>query len=211
MILYTIVAALTLPIFRRVYRVEVTGAERIPPSGGCILAANHDSILDGFFLALATRRQIHFMAKVELFRRPVVKHIVRRLGCFPVERGGDVGEAIDRAAQLLDQGEVIGIFPQATCRPYRDRPFRWGAARLALGTGAPIVPVARIGVERSIQPRSHRIGFPRVKILVGEPLLGEGQKPSRKQAVALTEQLERAIAELRAPYGEPDHVWYEAA
>ena len=104
---------------------------------------------------------------------------------------------------------VIGIFPQGTSLPRRERPFRRGAARLALAGGAPLVPVLLVGTERAIQPRTHKIGFPEVTIVVGDPLFVERQDPTREAAAELTERLEQAIAELRKPYGEPDHAWYD--
>jgi 1-acyl-sn-glycerol-3-phosphate acyltransferase len=155
-----------------------------------------------------TPRQIHFMTRAELYRYPGLKQLLNWLGCFPVERGGDEGRAVERGRDLLERGELVGIFPQGTCLPYRERPFRRGAARLALAAGVPLVPVALIGVERSIQPRTHRVGFPHVTIVVGEPISVSRHEPSVEAATELTARLEAAVAELRKPYGEPDHAWY---
>src|SRR5204862_829834 len=115
-------------------------------------------------------------------------------------RNGDLGRALDAGGEVLERGEVIGIFPQATCLPHRERPFRRGAARLAIATGAPLVPVLLVGTERSIKPRTHQIGFPQVTIVVGEPLPVESQEPTMEAAAELTEQFEQAIAGLRDPY-----------
>ena len=116
----------------------------------------------------------------------------------------------DAEDEPLFAERVAGLFPQGTCLPYRNRPWRRGAARLALAAGAPLVPVLLVGTERSIQPRTRRIGFPEVTIVVGEPLLTAGLEPTRKAAVELTARLEQAIGELRKPYGEPRHVWFPA-
>jgi 1-acyl-sn-glycerol-3-phosphate acyltransferase len=206
--LYTVVEAIARPLFMRLYRIELVGAERIPTTGPCVLASNHESVLDGVFLSAATRRQVRFMAKAELYQYPVLRQLMDALGCFPVERGRDEGQAVGRGLRLLQGGEVIGIFPQGTCLPYRERLFRRGAARLAISAGAPLVPVALIGTERSLQPRSHRMGFPKVTIVVGEPIPVERGEPSPESATELTRRLELAVDELRRPFGDPDHVWY---
>jgi 1-acyl-sn-glycerol-3-phosphate acyltransferase len=205
---YRLVESIARPLFMRLYRIELIGAERIPTRGPCVLASNHESVLDGFFLSAATHRQVRFMAKAELYHHLVLRELMDALGCFPVERGRDEGQAVGRGLRLLERGEVIGIFPQGTCLPYRERPFRRGAARLAISAGAPLVPVALIGTERSLQPRSHRFGFPKVTVVVGEPIPVEREDPSPESATALTRRLEHAVDELRRPYGDPDHVWY---
>jgi len=207
--LYPLVDRLTRPLMNRAYKIRHVGAERVPASGAVVLAANHESILDPWFLGTVTPRPVHYLTKSELFRYPVLKQVLEGLGCIPVRRNGDMGRALDAGGDVLDRGEVIGIFPQATCLPHRERPFRRGAARLAIATGAPLVPVLLVGTERSIQPRTHRIGFPRVTIVVGEPLQTERGEPTREAATELTDRLEQAIAELRKPYGEPDHRWFD--
>jgi 1-acyl-sn-glycerol-3-phosphate acyltransferase len=208
--LYPLVDRLTRPLMNRVYRIRHLHADRIPSSGPVVLAANHESIIDPWFLGTATPRPVHYLAKAELFRYPVVKQVLDGLGCIPVRRQGDLGRAASAANLVLERGEVIGLFPQGTCLPYRNRPWRRGAARLALAAGAPLVPVLLVGTERSIQPRTRRIGFPEVTIVVGEPLLTAGTEPTRKAAVELTARLEQAIGELRGPFGEPRHVWFPA-
>jgi 1-acyl-sn-glycerol-3-phosphate acyltransferase len=207
--LYPLVDRLTRPAMNHLYKIRHLDADRIPESGPVVLASNHESIIDPWFLGTATSRQVHYLTKVELFAYPVVKQILDGLGCIPVRRQGDLGRAADSARAVLERGEVVGIFPQGTCMPYRDRKYRRGAARLALAAGAPLVPVLLAGTERSIQPRTHRIGFPQVTIVVGEPLQTTGIVPTRKAAVELTERLEEAIVALREPYGEPDHAWFE--
>jgi 1-acyl-sn-glycerol-3-phosphate acyltransferase len=207
--LYPLVDRLTRPVMNHAYRIRHIGAERIPATGPVVLAANHESIIDPWFLGTATPRPVHYLAKAELFRYPVVKQILDGLGCIPVRRQGDLGRAASAANIVLERGEVVGLFPQGTCLPYRVRPYRRGAARLALAAGAPVVPVLLVGTERSIQPRTGRIGFPEVTIVVGEPLPTAGVEATRKAAVELTARLEAAIAALRKPYGEPDHAWFD--
>ena len=115
--------------FARLYRLELHHGERVPASGPVILVANHESMIDPWILALATRRPVRYMAKAELFEYPVLRTIMRAFGTFPVERGTGDRAALGRAATLLDDGEVLGIFPQGTCLPHRNRPWHRGAAR----------------------------------------------------------------------------------
>jgi 1-acyl-sn-glycerol-3-phosphate acyltransferase len=195
-------------LLSRLYRVDVRGGERIPDEGAVILVANHESMLDPWLLPLATRRPVRYMAKAELWRYPVVRWVMDKFGTFPIERGSGDRRAVGRAAQLLTEGELLGIFPQGTCLPFPDRRWYRGAAKLASATGATIVPACLVGTERALRPGKFKIGFPRVLVLVGEPIVVEKSKPNLAAAKALTDRIEAAIEELREPYGPPAHAWY---
>jgi 1-acyl-sn-glycerol-3-phosphate acyltransferase len=197
------------PFMRTLFRMEIGGADRIPASGPCILVANHESIADPYVLGVVTERPIHFMAKRELWRSRVGRFLMEGFGAFPVERGTGDDAAMGRAGQLLGRGEVLGIFPQGTCVPRRKRPYLRGAARLALATGSPLVPVCLVGTERLVRPHRVKLGLPKLRILVGRPLDVAGQRPTLVAARRLTRHVEEAIAELRHPYGEPRHVWID--
>ena len=173
-------------LLRRLYRIEVVGAERIPADGPAILAANHESIWDPFILGVATPREIHYMAKAELFSPRALGAVMRSLNAFPVERGGGDQAAISEAGRLLAGGAVLGIFPQGTSKPHLQRGWHRGAARLALTTGAPLVPVRMTGTRR-IPPRT------RVRIVVGEPIAVEPARPTTSAARSLTQRLETAV------------------
>jgi 1-acyl-sn-glycerol-3-phosphate acyltransferase len=210
MILYrTIGFHLIRPYLRLAYRAEVVGAERIPRDGPCILVANHESMVDPFVLGLATPRVVRYMAKAELWRHRLLGLTMEGFGAFKVERGrGDSG-AVDVARGLLEQGQIIGIFPQGTCMPFRHRPFFRTAARLALETGAPLVPAALVGTERILRPHRVRVGLPKVHVLVGNPIHVELERPTIAAAKALTARLEEAVSDLRRPYGAPAHAWID--
>lgn len=171
---------------RRLYGVELVGAENVPASGGCILAANHESILDPFVLGVATTREIRFMAKAELFRNRALAAFFRSLGAFPIERGGGDHIAFGVAAELLRQGAVLGIFPQGTSKRNRERRWHRGAARLALVTGAPLVPVRMTGT-RGFPWRKH------VRIEIGAPIHVVRGRPTVAAAKGLTATLEQAV------------------
>lgn len=195
---YTVVERILRPLLTLLYRVRIVGGENVPENGPAILAANHVSVLDGFFLALSTRRQIRFMAKAELYRWPLLRQFMHGIGTFPVERGTDAGRAIARGVALLEQGAVIAVFPEGTALPDKKTGYRRGAARLALASGAPLVPVALIGTEKTLEPRTHRVGFPRVTIVVGEPISAERQEVTEEAATDLTELLRQTIERLVA-------------
>jgi 1-acyl-sn-glycerol-3-phosphate acyltransferase len=194
---YTIVETILRPILMFFYRVRITGREHVPETGPCVLAANHVSVLDGFFLGIAVTRQVRFMAKVELHRVPIVKQILEGAGTFPVERGADAGRAVAAAVNLLEQGAVVGVFPEGTSLPDKKRGYKRGAARLALATGAPLVPVALVDTHLTLEPGTHRIRLPRVRIVIGEPLRVERQEPTEEAATELTARLQKAIESLR--------------
>jgi 1-acyl-sn-glycerol-3-phosphate acyltransferase len=203
----TIGKGFLFPLHRLLWRVEIEGAEHIP-AGAAVFAPNHDSLLDPFFLGLATPRIIHYMAKAELWKIPLLGRVLESFASFPVRRGESDGGAIGAALELLGRGELLGVFPQGTCLPHRDRRWRRGAARLALEAGCPLVPVALVHTEQAFQPRTRKIGFPRVRVIVGEPLLPSG--PATVEAAEeLTARLEAAVAALRMPYGPPHHAWFD--
>ena len=174
-------------LLRRVYRIELVGAHRFPADGPAIVVANHESIWDPFILGVATPREIHYMAKSELFEPRPLAWAMRSLNAFPVERGGGDREAMSEAGRLLAGGAVLGIFPQGTSKPERQIGWHRGAARLALATGAPIVPVRLSGTRPLLR-------LTRIRIVVGEPIVVEAARPTIAAAKSLTEQVEQAVA-----------------
>jgi 1-acyl-sn-glycerol-3-phosphate acyltransferase len=173
----------------RRYRVELRGAGHVPSAGPCILVANHESLLDPWFLCVATPRRVRFMAKAELWRYPVIRWAMDAYGTFPVERGnGDTG-AMSHAGELLDAGEILAIFPRGTSKPTGNRIWHRGAARLALAHGAPLVPV-RLVETRQLLPRRP------VQVLVGDAIEVAAQRPTIAAARALTARAEAAVEAL---------------
>lgn len=145
--------------FRLTHGWRVEGQDQVPPSGGCLLAANHLSLLDPPALGSALEhRQVHFMAKQELFQRPLLGRLIRALGSFPVERGQVDRQALRQALELLKRGSVVGIFPEGTRGPGGPEMLPWhpGIALLAHQAQVPIVPVAL-----RWQPLWIRFGAPR--------------------------------------------------
>lgn len=184
-------------VCRVLYRVEVHRVGTVPDAGGCIVAANHESSIDPALVALATERPIRFLARAELWL-PGLGRLLDALGGIPLRRGRGDRDALAQAASCLERGEVVGIFPQGTTLRFRSRRYRRGAARLALATGVPLVPVRIVGTRAAFSLVPPRLGFPRLRVVVGEPLRVGRRKPTRAAVDALTHELEQAIAELRA-------------
>ena len=159
--LYNVIRALAAAVLRTWFRVRVSGVEHIPAHGGVIVAPNHKNFLDPFFIGIATRRHVRFMAKAELFKGPLA-WLLLRLGAFPIRRGGSDAEALDTAAAILTAGGLVVVFPEGTRVEERDAlgAPRHGAGRLAVATGAPIIPAAITGTShlwRGALPRLRRV------------------------------------------------------
>lgn len=154
---------------------EVSGAENIPKEGPLIVAVNHISFLDGLYLALAVPRHVHLIMKVEGLDIPVLGGFIGLWGAFPVRRGVVDRKALAEALNLLEQGKVLGIFPEGTRSKgedsYQLKRAKAGVTVIALRSGAPILPVGMIGTQIPFSRRSPwlRLRRPKVQICIGEP------------------------------------------
>ena len=147
--LYALVKAVVVPTFRLYFRMRVQGEEHVPREGAAIIAPNHKSFWDSFFIAVGVRRHLRFMGKSELFEGRRARLLIR-LGAFPVRRGQSDEEALETARVILRQGGLLALFPEGTRVRDPDQlghPRR-GAGRLALESGAPLVPAAITGTDR---------------------------------------------------------------
>ena len=180
--------AFAQPALLLYFRIRRIGREHIP-SGKVILAANHRSFLDPFVIGVCVRRPIYFMAKREIFHRRFVGWFLNCLGAFPVRRGESDEEAVATARTLLERGEAVVIFPEGTRHrsgPLKD-PKR-GVGRLALETGAPVVPIAMVGTDRA--RRGWRIRPVRVTVRCGRPLAyPRVEEPSVRLAEEVTARI----------------------
>ena len=157
------------PLFLICLRMQRMGTEHIPADGPVIIASNHRSFLDPFVIGTMTRRPMYYVAKKEIFLFPLLSWFLSALGAFPVDRGTGDADTIRTAKQILDRGEIVLIFPEGTrIRPGTLGRARRGVGRLALETGAPVVPVAIIGTEDV--RRGWRIRPRKVRVRAGRPL-----------------------------------------
>jgi 1-acyl-sn-glycerol-3-phosphate acyltransferase len=180
---------------RAVGWLEVVGAENVP-DGPAIVVANHDSLSDPFFLGAALDRPLRFLAKQELWRNRLVGRVLDGLGAIPIERSrGDVA-AVAAAARALDHSDAVAIFPQGTVLGPPDRPWQRGAARLALTTGAPLVPIAIVGAADVLRPGTRRPRIASVRVVVGEPIGVDRAAPTIPASRELTETVRLAVTAL---------------
>jgi 1-acyl-sn-glycerol-3-phosphate acyltransferase len=204
---------LTLPTLL-LYRVRKIGLENVPKEGALILAPNHFSQMDHFFVGVYLRRKIRFMAKSQMFGPPVLTYIYKHGGVFPVRRGHHDEEAIETAREILRQKEMLLVYAEGgRSRSGRMGEPKPGIGRIALESGAPVVPVAIYG---SAKVRSwKRLRFPRVTVQFGEAVgFPTEQAPGReRQLEVATEIFERVRkmyeglatrSELRSESRSPD-------
>jgi 1-acyl-sn-glycerol-3-phosphate acyltransferase len=186
LLVYLVVRALLQPFFHIYFRMTRIGREHIPARGPVIIASNHRSFLDPFVIGTMARRPLYYVAKQELFRNRVQAWLLSALGAFPVRRGAGDEDMVETAKAILARGDIVLIFPEGTrTRPGALGKPKRGVGRLALETGAPVVPVAVIGTEDV--RRGWRIRPRKVRIRAGRPLrfpLVEHASPALARAVA---------------------------
>src|ERR1700728_4393509 len=188
-LVYWIVRSMFQPFFHIYFRMSRIGREHIPGDGPVIVAANHRSFLDPFVIATMARRPMYYVAKQELFANRFQAWILNALGAFPVARGTGDTDMIDTAKAILARGDIVLIFPEGTrTRPGSLGTPKRGVGRLALETGAPVVPVAVIGTEairKGVLIRPHK-----VRIRAGRALrFPTVEQPSPALAGAVTDRI----------------------
>lgn len=191
---YWTVRVVLQPFFLLWFRMSRVGREHIPAEGPVLFAANHRSFLDPFVIGCMTRRPLYFVAKEELFRNRMQRWILNSLGAFPVARGTSDAGAMDTARTILERGDCVVIFPEGTrVRPGRIGAPKRGVGRLALQTGAPVVPVAVLGtthIRTGWKVRPHK-----VRLRAGRPLrFPRVEEPTPELANSVTERIWPCIA-----------------
>jgi 1-acyl-sn-glycerol-3-phosphate acyltransferase len=190
-VLYLLARIFMTPFFLVYFRYSRTGREYARLKGGLIVAANHRSFLDPFAVGgcLPWRRPMNYVAKVELFERPWQGWILSRLGAFPIRRGESDEESMETARQIVERGGAVCIFPEGTRirRGTLANPRR-GVGRLALQTGAPVIPAAVLGTEHV--RRGWRIRPRKVKVRLGRALaFPRAEEPSKALAETVTARI----------------------
>ena len=182
--------------------ITVRGAENIPARGPVLLAINHRSYMDPPYLSMVTGRQLHLMAKEQLFTIPVFGPYIKAMGAFPVKRGAADRGAIRQAMDELKAGHVLGIFPEGTrADPGTLLPAERGFALIAKQTGIPIVPVALEGTDLVHPKHARRLHRARVTATVGRPttageMLAANADPDKDALTIIGEATTRMIAAL---------------
>jgi 1-acyl-sn-glycerol-3-phosphate acyltransferase len=186
--MYEFVRLVLTPYLLGIFRTRAIDADKVPADGPAIVAPNHFSFLDHFFVAVYLRRKVQFMAKSQLFKMPL-EIVYHNGGVFPVRRGHRDEEAFKTAHAVLARGGVVVMY----CEGGRSRTGELGEAkpgigRLALESGAPVVPTALVGSE-SVR-NWKRLQFPKVTVQFGDPIRFESvEDPTRDQSQAASEEI----------------------
>ena len=196
--LYRAAELLVSPLLRAYFRPQATGQEFVPRTGPAIIAANHLSAADEVFTPITAGRQVLYFAKAEYFTAPGLRGRVtawafREFGHVPVDRDNPRAAAntIDVGVELLAQGKALGIYPEGTRSPDgRLHKFRTGVARLALRTGAPVVPVGLVGTDKVLREGDRHWYRAPVEVHYGPALDFSGRAEDERSARALREVAE---------------------
>jgi 1-acyl-sn-glycerol-3-phosphate acyltransferase len=201
---YGILRAFLTPFLMVLFRPKVKGLRHVPGSGPVIIASNHLSFSDSIFMPLVVPRKVTFLAKSEYFTSPGPKGLLKKLtfialGQVPVDRsGGRRSEAaLITGLKVLAEGKCLGIYPEGTRSPDgRLYKGRTGIARLAIESGAPIIPVAMFNTEK-IQPTGTVVPkVMRVEMIFGEPMYFEGDSTDLQHLRDVTDQIMETIQAL---------------
>lgn len=193
---YPLVRAIVTPLTLLLYRTRAIGVKNVPKSGPVILAPNHFSQMDHFFTGLYLRRQIRFMAKSQLFGPPVLTYVYKHGGVFPIRRGHHDEEAFETAFTILEQGGMLLIYAEGgRSRSGELGKVKPGIGRIALESGAPVVPVAIHG-SASVR-RWKRFRFPKVTVQFGAPVSFPVERsPSRERQLEVATEVFAPVREM---------------
>jgi len=206
-VLYRLLHAIIPPLLRLIWRPRVTGRERVPRTGGVLIASNHLSFVDSVVIPSTSPRPVRFLAKSDYFTGTGVKGTLMRLwfqglGMLPVDRDDPQAalDSLDTALEVLRRGEAFGIYPEGTrSRDGRLYRGRTGVAHLALTAGVPVVPVGLKGTENLQPVGSNLPRLVRVEVAFGEPIQVAGRFDGMALGKArrlLTDEIMTAIQQL---------------
>lgn len=197
--LYPILKFILRIAFKLFYRISVAGLDNVPAEGPVILVANHASVLDPLVLGVALKRRIVFMAKAELFRIPVLRTVIRALGAFPVKRGQVDRGAWMTAIATLNNGKVLGIFPEGTrTEDGSIGEAQSGAARLALKTGAVVVPVGIHGTYGALKKGTARLHRTKITVKIGQGMRFEPDPDGRINKLGIEKASTQIMESIKA-------------
>ena len=186
---YTVFRSMFRSFFAFYYRWRVIGAHNVPADGPVILCANHINNFDPPLLGCGIERQVHFMAKEELFRIPVLSFLITQFGAFPVKRGAGDRAAIRATLKILEEGKVLGIFPEGTrSKTGEVGQGMSGTAMFALKSDAQVIPVAIVGPYRLFRP---------VTIIYGKPIDLSHYKEGKATGETMKEVTELIMQSIR--------------
>ncbi|MDP7266461.1 MAG: lysophospholipid acyltransferase family protein, partial [Candidatus Thermoplasmatota archaeon] len=188
------------PLLKVLFQLEVNGLENIPAEGKAILASNHFSFLDHFLLPVMVDRDITFIAKSELFENPIWGFLLTRWGQISLNRGTGDNSAVNQAIEVLENGELFGIYPEGTrTRDGKLHGGHTGVARISLISGAPVIPVGMIGTYEILPRGAVKPNLGKAEIRIGKPMdfsQYEGKENDRKITKMITDEIMGEIGKL---------------
>jgi cytidylate kinase len=185
-------------LWRFVYRMRVVGVENFPLTGPAVIACNHRAMTDPFMLGINVARQVHYMAKVELWKFRPLAWAMEGFGTFPISRGEADRTAIKRGLEILEQGEVLGLFPEGHChRGEGLAPLRSGISLFSLREGVVTVPAVMRGTDLAFKRGIPH--FPKIDVVIGKPIEMPGPEvPRTERGRVVTERVREALETLLA-------------
>lgn len=197
------------PLFRGLWRIHATGLHHVPRKGPAILASNHLSYTDHYFLPAVVPRQIFFISKAQHFDVPVQRWLFEQWGVIPLKRGEGDNEAFARSLQILGEGKLFGIYPEGTrSTDGKLHKGRTGVARLALQARVPVIPVGMIGTDKVLPKGKSLPKLHKVTVHIGAPMdLSPfyGMEGDRKVTRDITDRIMLAIRDLSGQEYVPDY------
>ncbi|MBV9213239.1 MAG: 1-acyl-sn-glycerol-3-phosphate acyltransferase [Actinobacteria bacterium] len=193
--IYEVVRLILTPILLLLYRTRCIDSDKVPLEGPAVVTPNHFSFFDHFFIAVYLRRKVHFMAKSQLFQRPM-QWVYTHGGVFPVLRGRRDEEAFRTAHAVLERGGLVVMYAEGgRSRTGELGTARPGVGRIALESGVPVVPVA---ISGSAEVRHWtRLRFPKVTVQYGDPVRFERvESPTREQSQAAADLVFERVQKL---------------
>jgi 1-acyl-sn-glycerol-3-phosphate acyltransferase len=215
---YRFVIRMCLVVFRLFrFRFDVRGSEHVPTTGGAIICSNHVSFFDFTFLGLAAlpqHRMVRFMAKSAVFDHWFAGKFMRAMQHIPVDRRAGAA-AFEAAVRSLKDGEVVGVFPEATISTsFTVKDLKAGAARMAAQSGVPIIPAAVWGGHR-VATKGHKVDLRRnvaVTVILGEPIVAEAGEKAQSLLRRTKAAMELLLDEAQRTYPDqpagPDDRWW---
>jgi 1-acyl-sn-glycerol-3-phosphate acyltransferase len=204
--LYPVARGLIRPVMHALWRMNVTGLHNVPEDGPAIFCPNHISFFDSLVLPVVLPRRISYVGKAEYMDSWKTKHLFPAIGMIPIDReGGNASQrALDTATRVLERGELFGIYPEGTrSRDGRLHRGHTGPARLALRTGAPLIPVGLRGTDR-IQPAGAAVPQPfrSCQVNIGQPIDVTRYRDRPDDRIVLRQLIDEVMYEIRKLSGQ---------
>ncbi len=197
-LLYRMAYFVLRPLWRTCYTMRVVGVENFPVTGPAVVASNHKSMTDPFMLGINVPRQIHYMAKSELWKFRPLGWAMEQFGTFPVSRGEADRSSIKKGLEILERGEILGLFPEGHCNKGEGlAPLRGGISLFSMREGIVTIPAIMRGTERAFR---HGIPhFPKIDVVIGEPIEMPGPEvPRSERGRVVTDRVREALEALLA-------------